>query len=368
MEKYIQEAAKLKNFELKKSISITCESPSNIALIKYWGKYGEQLPQNPSLSFSLKNSRTETKIDFRKSDSEQGKIEYYFENEHNKIFEDRIVEYLKMVSVYQPFIKKLDMNVQSRNTFPHSAGIASSASSFSALAICLCNIEKTLFSTLQNEDDFYKKASFLARLGSGSASRSIYRGAVLWGITDLVKNSSDEVAIPINQNVHNIFKSYYDAILVVSSEKKAVSSSAGHALMQNHPFANARYKQANINLEKLLLALKSGGEKLFAEIVENEAMSLHALMMSSNPPLSLMKPNTLTIISKLKEFRKRFELNFAYTLDAGPNIHVLYPQKIRNKMKQFIEKKLIPFCEDRKWIDDKFLDKPETKIVIENEI
>ena len=77
-----------------------------------------------------------------------------------------------------------------------------------------------------------------------------------------------------------------------------------------------------------------------------------ALMLSSNPSISLMKPNTLAVIEKLKEFRRKQRVNFTFTLDAGPNIHILYPNKIRNKMVSFIENELTEFCENGKWIDD----------------
>lgn len=356
---YKQEAAGLEKFDLAGSQSISWESPSNIALIKYWGKYGDQLPQNPSLSFNLKHSKTVTKIIYQKKERSKSSIQYFFEDERNVPFEKRIKNYFEKIAVYLPFLKKLDFTIYSKNTFPHSAGIASSASSFSALAHGLCSIEQELFHTLSGHDEFFRKASFLARLGSGSASRSVPGKTILWGKTERLPESSDEYAVPIDEQVHHLFKSYRDAVLIIDSDQKTSSSSKGHSLMENHPFAKARYLQANVNLEKLLLALKSGGERLFAEIVENEAMTLHALMLASNPSLSLIKPNTLAVIEKLKEFRQKQRLNFAFTLDAGPNVHILYPNKIKAKMVNFIENELLPFCEDGKWIDDEISNGPK---------
>ncbi len=356
---YKEVATNLENFDLVGSKSVCWESPSNIALIKYWGKHGDQLPQNPSLSFNLKHSKTVTKIIYQKKKNSEANIQYFFEEKQNELFETRVKKYFEKISVFLPFLKKLDFTIYSNNTFPHSAGIASSASSFSALAHGLCSIEQELFQTLSNSDKFKRKASFLARLGSGSAARSVAGKSVLWGRTERVTQSSDEFAVSIDEHVHHLFKSYRDAVLVIDSGQKASSSSKGHSLMENHPFAKARYLQANINLEKILLALKSGGEKLFAEIVENEAMTLHALMLSSNPSVSLIKPNTIVIIEKLKEFRRQNQLNFAFTLDAGPNVHILYPNKIRNKMVSFIENELIQFCENGKWIDDEISGGPK---------
>lgn len=351
-DQYKQDAAELNDFKLVGRKSVGWESPSNIALIKYWGKHGEQLPQNPSLSFNLRNSKTATKIIYQHKEGSQSTIRYFFEDKRNASFEKRVKSYFEKIAVYLPFINKLDLTIYSNNTFPHSAGIASSASSFSALAHGLCSIEQELFQTLSNQEEFQRKVSFLARLGSGSASRSVHGKTILWGKTDLVKESSDEFAISIDDQIHDVFKSYHDAILIIDSGQKVASSSKGHALMENHPFAKARYQQAQVNLEKLLLALKSGGEKLFAEIVENEATTLHALMLSSNPSVSLMKPNTLAVIENLKEYRRKQRVNFTFTLDAGPNIHILYPNKIRNKMVSFIENELTEFCENGKWIDD----------------
>jgi diphosphomevalonate decarboxylase len=356
---YIQEAASLENFDLPGRKIVCWESPSNIALIKYWGKHGDQLPQNPSLSFNLKHSKTVTKIIYQKKKNSESSIQYFFEEKQNELFETRVKNYFEKISVFLPFLKKLDFTIYSNNTFPYSAGIASSASSFSALAHCLCSIEQELFQTLSSSDKFQKKASFLARLGSGSASRSVPGKAVLWGKTEIITESSDEYAVSIDEQVHHLFKSYRDAVLVIDSGQKASSSSKGHSLMENHPLAKARYQQANVNLEKMLLSIKSGGEQLFAEIVENEAMTLHALMLSSNPPVSLIKPNTIVIIEKLKEFRLNKRVSFAFTLDAGPNVHILYPNKIKAKMVNFIENELLPFCEDGKWIDDEISDGPK---------
>ncbi len=351
-DQYKKDAADLNEFKLPGRKTVGWESPSNIALIKYWGKHGDQFPQNPSLSFNLKNSKTITRINFQKSKNSESNVQYFFEDKRKASFEKRVKSYFEKLDIYLPFLKKLDFEIYSNNTFPHSAGIASSASSFSALAHGLCSIEKKLFQTLSNKESFHQKASFLARLGSGSASRLVPGNTVLWGQTDLIKESSNEFAVNIDNQIHGVFKSYNDAILIIDSGQKAFSSSRGHALMENHPFAKARYQQARVNLEKLLLVLKAGGEKLFSEIVENEAMLLHALMLSSNPSVSLFKPGTLAVIEKLKEFRLKQQLNFAFTMDAGPNIHILYPNKIRHKMVLFIKNELLQFCENGKWIDD----------------
>ena len=310
------------------SKTITYESPSNIALIKYWGKHGNQLPNNPSISFTLSNSKSITSIEYTK---EQAKIEFYFEGKRNLAFEERIVKFIKNNKDSLPFINEYSLKISSKNTFPHSAGIASSASAFSALAACLILLKQNLGYEILN---FNKEVSNLARLGSGSACRSVYEGVVLWGKTELVQNSSDQFAIPINNQVHKIFNNYHDDIIIVEDSKKSVSSSAGHSLMDTNPFREEKYKQSNINLKNLLIALENGDLNQFIKIVENEALSLHSMMMLSEPSFILLKPKTLEVITQIRDFRNETKIPVCFTLDAGPNVHLLYPNKYSSEIQE----------------------------------
>ena len=113
---------------------------------------------------------------------------------------------------------------------------------------------------------------------------------------------------------------------MVDKREKQVSSTVGHNLMHNHPFAQERFRQANSNLSKLIDVFKTGDLKSFIEIVESEALSLHAMMMTSVPYFILMKPNTLEILNKIWGFRQQTTANICFTLDAGANVHVLYPE------------------------------------------
>lgn len=357
-QKYLKDANDLTLFDFNNSKWVGWESPSNIALVKYWGKYGEQLPQNPSLSFTLKHSKTITRIEYQKKEKELSFLEYYFEGARNIEFEEKIQKYLEKISIYAPFTKSLDLRIYSHNTFPHSAGIASSASAYSALALCICSIENELFGKLNDTHNFFQKASFLARLGSGSACRSTYGELMLWGETEVIKGSNNEFAVELSSEVSPIFKSYFDAILIIDSGKKELPSTLGHGLMQNHPFAAARYEQAKRNLNNILESLRLGDEVGFAQIVENEAMTLHALLLSSDPSVLLLKPNTLKAIEKLKTFRMSSQLNFTFTLDAGANIHILYSALIREQMVKFIANNLEEFCENGLWIDDEISSGP----------
>ncbi len=332
--------------------TITWQSPSNIALVKYWGKHGKQLPRNPSLSMTLNASYTKTSLLYKKKDpGKELSLQFLFEGKRNTPFEVRIARYLKEILPQYPFLTAYHITINSSNTFPHSSGIASSAAAFSALALCIISL-KQIVDGEQETSAFFREASGLARLGSGSACRSIYGGYTVWGKVKNISGYSDDFAVPLRSEVHPIFQSFYDAILIVSSEKKKTGSSAGHALMEHHPFAQSRYQQANEHTTELISVLNTGDIERYIEIVENEALTLHGLMMSSIPGYILMKKETMEIIGKIREFRQDENIPVSFTLDAGPNVHLLYPGSHRKKVLRFIHDELEEYCNDGRWIDD----------------
>ncbi len=333
-------------------------SPSNIALIKYWGKKSVQKPMNASISFTLAEATTKTSLSFKPRKNGERWIDFYFEEQKQARFEERIVQYFSSLSEEMPFLGDYSYVIKSSNTFPHSAGIASSASAMSALALCLCDIENVISEEIRQEGDFLKRASFIARLGSGSAARSLFPSMSVWGKSEHVAYSSDEYAIAYS-NIHESFLSFHDDVLIVSDEKKSVSSSAGHQLMNGNPFAPVRYAQAKKNMGLLLSSLQSGDLDLFGKIVEEEALTLHALMMCSDPGYILMKPNTLSILEKIRSFRQNTSLPVFFTLDAGPNVHVLYPDSERDKIETFIKSELLSLSQSNQIIKDHVGSGPE---------
>ncbi len=335
---------------------VSWQSPSNIALVKYWGKKENQIPANPSISFTLNNCRTTTSLNFQHKKAAENKgdlfeFEFYFEGKKKEDFKPKIYTFFERIEKYCPYLKGYQLTINSENTFPHSSGIASSASGMSALALCIMSLEKELFPTIP-EDYFYKKASFLARLGSGSACRSVQGSLVVWGEHAKIEGSSNKYGVEFSDKVHEVFKNYQDTILLVDKGEKKVSSSVGHNLMHDHPFAEDRFKQAHKNLSALKGVFASGNLNDFIEIVESEALTLHAMMMSSNPYFILMKPNTLEIINKIWAFRETTGLPVCFTLDAGANVHVLYPEKNKTEIFHFIENELLGFCEKNQYISD----------------
>lgn len=332
---------------------VTWRSPSNIALIKYWGKKGHQLPSNASLSFTLDQAYTDMSLAWEHSSGQGIDLDFYFEDQPNEKFKAKIEKFLTSLLPEMPWLQEWKLTIRSSNSFPHSTGIASSASSMSALALCLCSMKQQVLGRLLDEDEFYQMASHLARLGSGSAARSVYGGITVWGEVHNVPNSSDEYAVPLVEGIDPQFLTFHDSVLIVSRDEKAVSSRAGHALMNGHPYAEARYANAQKNMDALIYAMQTGNMKEFIKIVECEALELHALMMISDPSVVLFKPNTWEIINRLRTFREETGYNVCFTLDAGPNVHVLYPDAIKDEVESFINDQLIVYCDQNYRIADR---------------
>ncbi len=346
---YISEITSYKT----KEGSVSCESPSNIALIKYWGKKPVQIPENASLSFTLSNCKTITSISFKKREisNKHFGVRFLFEGKPKPSFETKIQVFLERALPHFSFLKDFDFEINSSNTFPHSSGIASSASGMSALAKCFVDIENQLGGKLTPLKQI-EKASYLARLGSGSACRSLEGPIAVWGKHNKIEGSSNQFAVKFNLPVHSVFRNYQDTVLLIDKGEKQVSSTVGHNLMLDHPFAKNRFIQANKNLAKLSEVLQSGNLENFIKIVESEALTLHAMMMTSYPYFILMKPNTLEVINRIWEFRKSTNIPVCFTLDAGANVHVLYPEKDKKLVLNFIKDKLVDKCQNKQYICD----------------
>jgi len=333
---------------------VSWSSPSNIALVKYWGKKKHQMPENQSISFTLESCRTTTKLSFERLEKrvESFSFEVFLDGQKKPDFEPKIEQFFERIERYLPFLKDFHFKIETSNSFPHSSGIASSASGMSALALCLVSIEKQLHPK-QSDVFFNQKASFLARLGSGSACRSIEGDLVVWGEHPDIEGSSDLFGIKYPYDVHSNFKNFQDTILLVDKGEKQVSSTVGHNLMNNHPYAQERFKQAERNISKLKDILKTGNLNDFIALVESEALTLHSMMMASNPYFILMKPNTLEIINKIWAFRKKTGLPVCFTLDAGANVHLLYPEQELDAIYEFIKAELVVYCQNGHYICDR---------------
>jgi diphosphomevalonate decarboxylase len=337
--------------------TVKWSSPSNIALVKYWGKKGEQIPANPSISFTLKHCKTTTEVHYDIStERKQLEFSFLFEGKEKKSFEPKLQKFFERIATQLPYLKHAKLEIHSENSFPHSSGIASSASAMSALSMCLGDIEQQLFSI--PKADVYIKASYLARLGSGSACRSVYPTLVSWGKHNLIENSSDEYATPFTA-FHEVFASYQDTVLLVDKGEKKVSSTVGHNLMIGHPFAERRFEQAHENLFQLKHILEKGDVENFIKLVESEALTLHAMMMTSKDYYLLFMPNTIKIIHEIMNFREQSKIPVCFTLDAGANVHVLYPEAYKQQVMDLIKNNLVAYCQNGEYICDEVGSGPE---------
>jgi diphosphomevalonate decarboxylase len=321
-----------------KAFETKWRSPSNIAFVKYWGKKGHQIPANPSLSMTLKECFTETSVSFKPSDKLD--VELLLDGSKEDKFALKIKNYLLSLTDL-PWLQNVSFSIKTKNTFPHGTGIASSASGLSAFALCLTDYLHHLTGEEIN-DVFYKRASHLSRLASGSACRSVYGGFTTWGECDLPE-ASDKYATPFK--VHQELAHLKDSVLVVSGDEKVISSTAGHGRMNEHAFAEARFAQAKNNFKLMVAALRDGDVEMMGRILENEALSLHAMMMTSPEAYTLLKPNTLAAMEMIWHFRRETKIPLYFTLDAGPNLHLIYPDVYQNKIKTFISHELSSFTQ-----------------------
>lgn len=284
----------------------TARANSNIAFIKYWGNADEtlRLPANPSISMNLDGLMTETQV--RWDDS---------------LTSDRLMlngepappAALERVARHMDALRQhLSLTgyaaIESTNNFPMGAGIASSASAFAALtvaAVAAAGLERS-----------ERELSTLARLGSGSASRSIPAGFVVWHAADDHASSYAESVAPVE---HWALR---DVIAIVSGEHKAVGSRQGHTSAGTSDLQAARVAGAVDRLDRVQAAIMARDFDAFAEVVEYDSNLMHAVMMTSRPPLFYWLPPTLTVMDHVRRWRAD-GLRVCYTLDAGPNVHCL---------------------------------------------
>ncbi|OGM09498.1 diphosphomevalonate decarboxylase [Candidatus Woesebacteria bacterium RBG_13_34_9] len=295
----------------------TAVSPANIAFIKFWGKKNPKinLPFNNSISMNLSKCLTFTSVEFSprfRSDR------VYVDGK--RLEGDEIFRVLSIIDIVR---EKSNISwcvkVVSKNNFPSSAGIASSASAFSALALAACSAAKLKLSQ--------KEISILARLGSGSASRSVIDGFAEWVKG---KNNSNSYAVQIATQGHWDLR---DIVAVVEKERKKKSSTEGHAVALTSPFFKIRQKIIYQRIRNLKKALLTKNFKKFGELLEEEAIELHIIAMTSKPPIFYWNKGTIAVIDKVMELREKGVLAY-FTIDAGPNVHVICKANDTKRVKQ----------------------------------
>ena len=300
--------------------TVTAQSHPNIAFIKYWGNRDDRLrlPSNGSISMNLDGLLTQTQVTFDTSLVSDELILNHTQVQGPAL--RRVSAFLDLVRHMASL--RLYARVESSNNFPMGAGIASSASAFAALALSA--------SAAAGLELSEKDLSRLARRGSGSACRSIPGGFVEWQAgQDDETSYAFSIAPPDHWGL-------VDCIAILSQTHKPTGSAEGQALAYTSLIQPARVADAPRRLEICRRAILEKDFTTFAEVVELDSNLMHAVMMTSVPPLFYWQPATLEVIQAVTDWRKD-SLPVCYTIDAGPNVHVLCPEEHARQVKKALE-------------------------------
>lgn len=305
-------------------------SGSNIAFVKYWGKKDpvKQIPANASISMTLANARSTTTV----RSSEQDEIILSGQRLNAKSTESaKTFGYLQFVK--EQFATSGCVRVESNNSFPAACGIASSASGYSAMGLALAGY----FCNSTNFDHLVEQVSWerlcqMIRLGSGSACRSLLGGFVQW--------QEDGRVEPIASANHWDLS---DLIVLVSSEPKKYSSSEGHLAAGSSPLYRLRTLDLARRNREVIRSIQTKDLQRLGPILEQEACEMHAIMLTSSPKLKYFSDATLRVLQFVRKIREAENLQVYFTLDAGPNVHLicqanqaaLVAEKVADQFSQF---------------------------------
>lgn len=290
----------------------------NIAFVKYWGRSNDalNLPANPSLSMNLAELKTTTTVEFDPAiDSDQVVI-------NNKKVTgrtlSRVVEHLGRVRIMAATTVKA--RVASENNFPAGTGLASSASGFAALTLAASVAAGLQLSVVE--------LSRLSRLGSGSATRSVPGGYVLWEGNDDHTSYASQIAPPEHWDLR-------DVIAIISQEHKLVDSHSGHSLARTSPFHGARLDTVAEKISQATEAIQNRNLAQLGAVMEEDALAMHAVMLTSRPALLYWEPTTIGIIRAITDWRE-LGLQAYFTMDAGPNVHCICEGQHEAKLKYLL--------------------------------
>lgn len=292
----------------------TAVAPSNIAFIKYWGKKDEllRLPENGSVSMNLSNLLTTTTVDFNEHYSEDSVL---INGVHGLYEEKRVVQHLDRIRKLAG--TSLKAKVVSVNNFPDSTGLSSSASGFAALSFAAAHAAGLNLSE--------KQLSILARQGSGSACRSIPSGFTEW----LDGNTSD------NSYAVQLYPPDYwdilDVVAIVNTGKKDTSTSTGMKSAQKSPFFQVRKAHMKDKLELIKAYMREKDFIRFGELIEAEALEMHAVMLTSTPALIYWQPGTVQLMKYVQKWRAE-GISVYFTMNTGQDIHLLIEAKDKDRL------------------------------------
>jgi diphosphomevalonate decarboxylase len=318
---------------INEKTSFTASAPSNIAFIKYWGKRDPELqwPANDSLSMTLKESRTITtaRLSPQTYDtfSFEGRTLNSSQHPDHKIF-----RHLDRMRALTGISARLD--IESQNTFPTGCGIASSASGFAALTIASA-------AALTGEDSLDGLATRglgrsvladCARQGSGSAGRSLFDGFVAWTAGKQPSEQKITREHPVNH------WELADVIVVLSDLEKSVSSSQAHLAAWASPLFSPRLSGLSERLTNVRLALQNKDLRLLGSLIETDALEMHAVAMTGEPRVCYLSSDSQNFITWVRDERLAGRLDAWFTIDAGPNVHLICAADDASRISQHIKK------------------------------
>jgi|SRR3989344_7154830 len=315
----------------------TAIAPANIAFIKYWGKQDEKLrlPLNSSFSMNLSGATTTSTVEFSKKYT-QDVIEFVsachaeLVSASKKVYRSRnefgmtvardekfSLEEKQRMSKHLDVIREkakvsLKAKVVTKNSFPKGTGAAASASGFAALTMAVT----TALGLSLSE----KELTILARIGSGSACRSIPDGFVIW---EKGVDSDSSYA-------HSLYPSDYwdlrDVLVIVASEMKKVLSTEGMSRVQTSAFLQSRLHGLPSKIKQIQTIFTKKDFPALGNLIEEDCINMHAVMMTQSPPIFYWTGATLDVIHAVYNWRAQ-GLPVYFTIDAGPNVHLICEAK-----------------------------------------
>lgn len=303
-------------------------APSNIALVKYWGKLPEhtQVAANSSLSMTLSSCQAVTTCQLLADGAAEHQVSFAGEpvTRTDKAGE-KIFRHLDRMAA---FASALDQSprrffaVDTHNTFPTSAGIASSAAGLSALTVATAAALRDTDSWQQLAEQGFSRRVLadLARQGSGSAGRSLYGGFVTW------LSGADHAGLP--QKIEPLWPAEHwplcDTIAVLSTREKAVSSTDAHKEVWTSPLFELRLASLPQTLATIERAIAERDIKALGEAIEQEAVNMHSVSMTAKNPITFPSAASFELMTALKRWRQKTGLKAYFTLDAGENVHIIH--------------------------------------------
>lgn len=283
----------------------TAIAPSNIAFVKYWGKKDEalRLPENGSISMNLSEMHTTTTVEFSPAYRDD---DVTVNGRHEAQVGSRVVQHLDRVRRLAQSSARA--KVVSVNNFPASTGLSSSASGFAALTVAAAMSANLKLSE--------SELSVLARQGSGSACRSVPDGFVQWLDSD---SSDGSYALSLFGPGH---WDLVDVVALVATAPKEIATSEGMRGLRKSPFYGTRISGMKEKIEICKTALQEKNLLKLGELIEAEALEMHAVMMTQQPPLLYWTSGTLQLVKQVMQWRQE-GLSCYFTLNTGQDIHII---------------------------------------------